>query len=81
MIYCMSIEDEIIEIFTEVFPKLSRDNFDWKKSQKQYENWDSFAHLHLITLVESKFDISLSIEEATSINSALKLLEYVKAHK
>lgn len=77
----MSIEDDIIEIFTEVFPNLSKDNFNWRKSQKQYENWDSFAHLHLITLVESKFNISLSIEETTSINSALKLLECIRAHK
>ena len=77
----MSLEDDIIEIFMEVFPDLSKDTFDWKKSQKQYVNWDSFAHLHLITLVESKFNISLSIEETTSINSALKLLECIRAHK
>lgn len=77
----MSIEDDIIEIFMEVFPNLSKEDFDWKKPQKQYESWDSFAHLHLITLVESKFDITLSIEESTSINSAFKLLEYVRAHK
>ncbi|MEM3143897.1 MAG: acyl carrier protein [Candidatus Nitrosotenuis sp.] len=77
----MSIEDDIMEIFTEVFPNLSKAEFNWNRLQKDYENWDSFAHLHLISLTESKFNITFSIEETISINSAAKLLEYVRAHK
>lgn len=77
----MTIEEEIEKIFSEVFPNVSNQQFDWNKLQQDYENWDSFAHLHLITLAEEKFNISLTIDEATSINSAKKLLESVRAHK
>ena len=77
----MTIEEEIEKIFSEVFPNMSNQQLDWNKLQQDYENWDSFAHLHIITLAEEKFNISLTIDESTSINSAKKLLEYVRAHK
>lgn len=75
-----NLEEEVQNIFFEVFPDLVSLNFDWKKHQKEYENWDSFAHLHLVSLAESKFNITLSIDETTSITSAQDLLDYVKSH-
>ncbi|SVD13252.1 uncharacterized protein METZ01_LOCUS366106, partial [marine metagenome] len=36
------IDDEIKKIFFEVFPGLSETNFDWKKKQNDYQDWDSF---------------------------------------
>lgn len=76
----MDIENEIKKIFFEVFPTIQSQVFDWNKQQKDYENWDSFAHLHILTLTEEKFGISLTIEESTSIDSAKKLLECVSSH-
>ena len=77
----MNLEDRVMGIFFDVFPNLKKSDFDWNKQQKEYENWDSFAHLHLITLVEEKFNILFSIDESISINSAAKLLEYVRVHE
>jgi acyl carrier protein len=59
----MDITNEIKKIFLEVFPTMPPQEFDWNKLQKEYENWDSFAHLHILTLTEEKFRISLSIDE------------------
>lgn len=74
------VEDIIKNIFFEVFPNLSEKEFSWNKEQKDYENWDSFAQLNLITFVESKFDITLSLEESIDIKSAHDLLECVRSH-
>lgn len=74
------VEDIIKNIFFEVFPNLSDKEFSWDKEQKDYENWDSFAQLNLITFVESKFDIMLSLEESIDIKSAHDLLECVRSH-
>lgn len=74
------VEDIIKNIFFEVFPNLSEKEFSWNKEQKDYENWDSFAQLNLITFVESKFDITLSLEESIDIKSARDLLECVRSH-
>ena len=74
------VEGIIKNIFFEVFPNLSEVEFSWKKEQKDYENWDSFAQLNLITFVESKFDITLSLEESIDIKSANDLLKCVRSH-
>ena len=74
------VEGIIKNIFFEVFPNLSETEFAWSKEQKNYENWDSFAQLNLITFAESKFDITLSLEESIDIKSAHDLLECVNSH-
>ena len=74
------VEGIIKNIFFEVFPNLSEKEFSWNKEQKDYESWDSFAQLNLITFVESKFEITLSLEESIDIKSARDLLECVRSH-
>ena len=74
------VEDVIKNIFFEIFPNLSEKEFSWDKEQKDYENWDSFAQLNLITFVESKFNITLSLEESIDIKSAHDLIKCVRSH-
>ena len=75
-----NLEDDIKAIFLDTFPNMKENEFDLDKKQEEYENWDSFAHLNLITMAESKFGINLSIDDATSIISARNLLDRVKSH-
>ena len=74
------IESIVKNIFFEVFPNLSESDFSWDKEQKDYENWDSFAQLNLITLTETKFDISFTLDESIDIKSASELLKNIKSH-
>lgn len=76
----VEIKNTVKNIFFEVFPNLSEVDFSWDKEQKEYDNWDSFAQLNLITLVESKFEITLSLEESIDIKSANEILECVSSH-
>ena len=75
-----NLEDDIKAIFLDTFPDMKEDEFDLDKKQEEYEDWDSFAHLNLITMAESKFGINLSIDDATSIISARNLLDRIKSH-
>ena len=75
-----NLEDDIKALFLDTFPDMKEDEFDLDKKQEEYENWDSFAYLNLITMAESKFGINLSIDDATSIISARNLLDRVKSH-
>lgn len=75
----MNLDDNVKKIFFEIFPLLSESDFDWEKTQNNYDDWDSFAQLNLITLVEAKFEITLSDDEITSINSAKTLLYIIKS--
>ncbi len=76
----IEIKDEIKKIFFAVFQNMNEQEFSWEKQQKDFENWDSFAQLNLITLVEAKFNISFSLDEATEIKSANELFECIKSH-
>ena len=50
------------------------------KEQKDYDNWDSFAQLNLITFAEAKFGIEFSLEESIEIKSARELVERINSH-
>ena len=76
----MTLNDDVKKVFLETFPSLSESDFEWSKTQKDYENWDSFAQLNLITLAEAKFEITFSDDEVISISSAKNLLECIKSH-
>jgi acyl carrier protein len=76
----LTLNDDVKKIFLEAFPTLPESDFEWAKTQKDYENWDSFAQLNLITLAEAKFEITFSEDEITSIFSAKNLLECIKSH-
>ena len=76
----MEVENLVKDIFFESFPNLSEPDFSWDKEQKDYENWDSFAQLNLITLAEAKFDISFTLDEAIEIKSANDLLNSIRSH-
>ncbi len=76
----MDLKEKIKGIFFEVFPNLSESDFTWEKEQKDYESWDSFAQLNLITFTESEFDITLSLDESIEIKSANDLFECVSDH-
>ena len=76
----IEIKDEVKKIFFTVFQNMSEQEFLWEKQQKDFENWDSFAQLNLITLTEAKFDISFSLDEATEIKSANELFASIKSH-
>ena len=74
------IKNIVKNIFFEVFANLAENDFAWEKEQKDYESWDSFAQLNLITFAESKFNIEFSLDESIEIKSANDLLELINAH-
>ena len=72
---------EIKKIFLQVFPDLEESEFNWKKKQNEYENWDSFSHLNLITLIEEIFDISISDDDVIKLKSAEMILNFIERNK
>ena len=75
----LSLNDDVKKIFFETFPLLNEPDFDWEKTQNNFDDWDSFAQLNLITLAEAKFEITFSDDEISSIISAKTLLEVIKS--
>lgn len=70
-------EEKLKEIFIKVFGE-----YDLEKKQNQYEKWDSFAHIELISEVESEFGLTLNADEVINIESAKNILDLiVKKHE
>ena len=76
-----SAENNIKKIFFQVFPDLDESQFNWTKKQNEYENWDSFSHLHLITMIEENFKITITDDDAINLHSAKDLLEFVERNR
>ncbi len=75
-----NIKNEIKRIFLQVFPTING-NLDWGKHQKDYDGWDSFAQLQLITMAEEFFKIEINLDDAITIISAQKLFDCVRSLK
>ena len=75
----MSSNEEILKgIFVDIFPDVDESSFDWNKRQNEYENWDSFAHLRIVTEIEEKFGITLEMDDFVYIQSAAGFLKIIK---
>ena len=72
------VDEQLKAIFLDVFPEINASSFDWNKEQNDYENWDSFAHLRIVSEIEEKFDIQLEIEDFVYIRNALGFLKIIK---
>lgn len=76
----MNYEEKIKEVFVKIFPEIT-DDYDIDREQPEYENWDSFTHVNLISEIEDHFDIQLETDEIISISSAKTALELIKKKK
>jgi len=75
----MSSNESILkQIFIDVFPDVDESSFKWDKKQNDYENWDSFAHLRIISEIEEKFSIQLDVEDVIYITNAFGFLKIIK---
>ena len=73
------VDEQLKAIFLDVFQaELSDSTFDWERQQNDYENWDSFGHLRIVSEIEEKFGIKLDIDDIIYITSASGFLKIIK---
>ena len=64
------MEEKLKNIFMKVLG-----SYEPTKKQAEYERWDSFAHMELVSEVESQFRVSFTADEVVSIESAQDILK------
>lgn len=73
-------EKKLREVLCDVFPELEDEgDFSLERPKSEYEDWDSFTQLELISGVEEAFGISFQIDEVVKIASANDVLELIRA--
>ena len=72
------IKNGVENTFLNVFPEVNEAEFNWDDTPTDYENWDSFAHLRLVSQIEKKFGIQLALDDAINLNSASDFLKLIQ---
>jgi len=70
-----SVVKEVKDIFLETFPEIT--NVDMLKKQDQFENWDSFSHLELVSKIEEKFSVNFEVEEIIELDTPQKFVDLI----
>jgi acyl carrier protein len=74
----MSIRPEIRSIFTDVFK--FQGEVTGNTSRRDVPKWDSLQHIALITTLEQRFGISLSMDEMVEIRSVKDITNVLDRH-
>jgi acyl carrier protein len=74
----MSVRPEIRSIFSDVFKFQGEVTSD--TSRRDVPKWDSLQHIALITTLEQRFGISLSMDEMVEIRSVKDITNVLDRH-
>ena len=72
-----TIDEKIKNIFLNIFPDENDESFTMEKKQSEFEDWDSFAHLQLVSAVEKEFGIRFDIDEVMNFTSPIDFVKYI----
>ena len=72
-----TIDEKIKNIFLKIFPDENDESFTMEKKQSEFEDWDSFAHLQLVSAVEKEFGIRFDIDEVMNFTSPIDFVKYI----
>lgn len=73
--------DEIVEVFQTVFQLDDGFQLQGSMSFDDVPGWDSVGHMNLVTELESRFDVSLDMDEIVGLDSVNAVQELVAAKK
>ena len=73
--------EELKKIFLNTFQNLKKEDFDFNKNRADFENWDSLAHMQLISEIESSLKISFDMDEIVDINKPEDLVVLIEKKK
>jgi len=65
------------KIFLGVFSEINDFEFNWDTHFTEYENWDSFMHLTLVSKIEKKFNIQFDFDDSINLSSAADFVKLI----
>ncbi len=74
------MEDKLIQIATNVLG-IKKENISLNSSREDIDEWDSLAHLNLISEIEEQFGMKIPFEEIHKIRKLSDFLKYVNKNK
>ena len=77
------IECGIKDIFRSVLKELEEKEVGLGKKMDEFESWDSFSHMELVSKSEEKFGVTLEMDEIVELDTPQKFVDLIggKIHK
>lgn len=72
-----SLRERLLECFRAVFPDLNEEQI-LSSSVETNANWDSVAHVTLLTVIEEEFGSPVAEEQYGELTSFTRLLQYLE---
>ena len=70
------MKDKLLSILAEAI-ELEPNEIDDTSSPDTTPEWDSFAHMNMVAVIEKEYGISLTLEEVIEMQSLPKIVEVV----
>ncbi len=74
-------QTKLVELFSNVFPSLTKDSFNLDQDRTTFENWDSLSHMQLVSEIEQSFNVSFEMEEIVDISKPADFLALITKKK
>lgn len=71
------MEDKLIAVIAEAL-EIDKGSLNLNTEKNEIEEWDSLAHLIIITQIESEFHIKVPFENVNEIKRIEDFLKYIK---
>lgn len=72
------IESGIKKIFQNTLVELRGKEVDMNKKQGEFESWDSFTHMDLVSKSEEKFGVTLEMSEVVELDTPRKFAKLIE---
>ena len=72
------VQTRVTQCFSNVFPNLAASDIP-KVRQDSLEQWDSIAHITLLSAIAEEFGVELDDEALANLTSYASVVEYVTA--
>ncbi len=74
------IKERVQTVFRDVFDDPSIEIFD-DMTAKDIEDWDSLAHIQLISAIQDEFGVKFSLQEVVSIKNVGEFIHLISEKK
>jgi acyl carrier protein len=63
-----SIQNSVFDVFADVFG-VAESDLAVTSTRDDFEDWDSLGHIRLVTALEARFGVSLTVQQIESLQS------------
>jgi acyl carrier protein len=74
----MSVKEKLNEVFRDVFDEDFKEGIRPEMTAADVNGWDSLTHIQLIMAIESKFNLTFTVEDILDLKNVGEMIELIE---